>query len=82
MYIQTLTLKNFKGVGEVSKTIDFSPITLLFGPNSAVKSTILHAFLYFYEILNNGNCSPGSRVRVLDFKKVATISIRYTIMWP
>lgn len=58
MHIKSLTLRNFKGIGDVPQTIEFAPITLLFGPNSAGKSTILHALLYLHEILSNGNCSP------------------------
>ncbi len=58
MDIKSLTLRNFKGVGDAPQRIEFAPITLLFGPNSAGKSTILHAFLYLNELLSNGNCSP------------------------
>ena len=58
MDIKSLTLRNFKGVGDTPQRIEFAPITLLFGPNSAGKSTILHAFLYLNEVLSNGNCSP------------------------
>jgi AAA domain/AAA domain, putative AbiEii toxin, Type IV TA system/Protein of unknown function (DUF3696) len=44
--LKSLTLRNFKAVGEVPQTILFQPVTLLFGPNSAGKSTILHALHY------------------------------------
>lgn len=57
MKIKSLTLKNFKGIGDIPQKIDFAPITLLFGPNSAGKSTILHALLYLDEILNRKNCN-------------------------
>ncbi len=41
MRLTSFTLKNFKVVGPVEQQIEFSPITLLFGPNSASKSTIV-----------------------------------------
>lgn len=54
MKITKLTLENFKSVGtEVS--IDFKPITLLFGPNSVGKSTILQALQYLREVLEFRN---------------------------
>ena len=50
--ICSITIENFKGVGK-SITVPLKPITLLFGENSAGKSTILHALLYLSEILSN-----------------------------
>ena len=35
--------------------MELGPVTLLFGSNSAGKSTIFHAFLYAYEVLVNRN---------------------------
>jgi AAA15 family ATPase/GTPase len=40
--ITGIAIENFKGVRERVE-IELWPITLLFGPNSAGKSTILHA---------------------------------------
>jgi predicted ATPase len=40
--ITSISIENFKGIGQRVK-IPLKPITLLFGPNSAGKSTILHA---------------------------------------
>ncbi len=57
MNITSITLENFKGFKKSTK-IDLKPITLLFGGNSAGKSTILQAFLYLSEIINNDNCDP------------------------
>lgn len=57
MNITKLTLTNFRSFKE-SQTIEFAPTTLLFGPNSAGKSTILLAFFYVQHILDNGNCDP------------------------
>ncbi len=55
--ITDLWIENFKGIGK-RQHIPLSPITLLFGTNSAGKSTVLHALLYLKEILVNGNCDP------------------------
>lgn len=59
MILKSLTLKNFKSIGEEPQTINFAPITLLFGPNSAGKSTILKSLLYFNHILKGGSCNPS-----------------------
>ncbi len=40
--ITAITIENFKGIRDRMR-IEFGPITLLFGPNSAGKSTLLHA---------------------------------------
>ncbi len=40
MRISRIDIENFKGVGP-RQTIELAPITLLFGPNSAGKSTVL-----------------------------------------
>ena len=55
--ITDLWIENFKGIGK-RQHIPLRPITLLFGKNSAGKSTVLHALLYLKEILVNGNCDP------------------------
>lgn len=54
--ITSVTIENFKGVRE-PLTIDLKPITLLFGGNSAGKSTLLHSMLFAHEVLANGNCN-------------------------
>ena len=54
--ITSVTIENFKGVRE-PLTIDLKPITLLFGANSAGKSTLLHSMLLAHEVLANGNCN-------------------------
>lgn len=53
MRLTALTLKNFKGVGEEGARIVFSPITLLFGPNNAGKSSIIQALHLAREIFCN-----------------------------
>jgi recombinational DNA repair ATPase RecF len=44
MRLTALELENFKGIGR-RQGIEFRPITLLFGPNSAGKSMIIQALL-------------------------------------
>ena len=52
--ITAIEIENFKGIGAPVR-IDLRPITLLFGRNSAGKSTILHALCYVHEILSHRN---------------------------
>lgn len=54
MRITSLTIKNFKGIDEHGIRIDFAPITLLFGPNNAGKSTVIQALHLAREIF----CHP------------------------
>ena len=44
MRITAIEIENFKGISDRVR-VDLKPITLLFGANSAGKSTILHALL-------------------------------------
>ena len=53
--IKGISITNFKGIGDPGISLDLGPVTLLFGSNSAGKSTIFHAFLYAYEVLVNRN---------------------------
>jgi hypothetical protein len=53
--IKAISITNFKGIGDPGIRIDLEPVTLLFGNNSAGKSTIFHAFLYAYEVIVNRN---------------------------
>lgn len=54
MRITAIEIENFKGIGERVR-VELSPITLLFGANSAGKSTILHALLYLRDVLERRN---------------------------
>lgn len=49
--ITSITIENFKGIGD-AVTIPIRPITLLFGKNSAGKSTVLQALRYWFDIWN------------------------------
>lgn len=55
--LTALEVENFKGIGRTVR-VELRPITLLFGPNSAGKSTILHALHYAHEILSRRNFDP------------------------
>jgi hypothetical protein len=54
--ITSLSLKNFKGFSREVR-IELQPITLLFGANSAGKSSVLHALQYVREILDRNNAN-------------------------
>lgn len=51
--LTSFKIKNFKGVGEWQE-VPLKPITLVFGKNSAGKSTILHALAYIHDLLFHG----------------------------
>ena len=61
MILKALTLENFKGIREPVR-IEFAPLTLLFGPNNAGKSTIVQALMYAREVLERNNCDAGRTV--------------------
>ncbi|MCX4246618.1 AAA family ATPase [Paraliomyxa miuraensis] len=54
--LTALHLENFKGFSD-RQSIDLAPLTLLFGPNSAGKSTILQAILYLHELVVHGTAN-------------------------
>ena len=56
--ITAIEIENFKGIGRPMR-VDLRPITLLFGNNSAGKSTVLHALCYAHEILSHHNVDAG-----------------------
>jgi AAA15 family ATPase/GTPase len=54
-----ITLENFKAF-KAPQYIPIKPITLVFGPNSAGKSSIIHALAFLKHVhQTNGNCNPG-----------------------
>jgi hypothetical protein len=57
MKLESITVQNFKGIRRKA-VIPLAPVTMLFGANSSGKSSILHAFLYLYELLVNKNPDP------------------------
>lgn len=64
MIIKALTIENFKGISNPVR-VEFKPITLFFGPNSAGKSTIVQALHYAREILEHNNTN-ADRVHSAD----------------
>lgn len=91
MRITKLTLENFRSFKE-KQSIEFAPVTLLFGPNSVGKSTVLMALFYIRHILVNGDCNPlrleelGNKyvggfeglVHGRDLKKTIRIGVEYS----
>ncbi len=61
MRLSHIEIENFKGIG-TKQSIDLAPITLLFGPNSAGKSTILQSLHYLREILERNNPDPDQTI--------------------
>ncbi|EEB2571376.1 AAA family ATPase, partial [Salmonella enterica] len=57
MKLTKLVLENFRSVRE-RQEIDFASVTLLLGPNSAGKTTILIALFYLQQILDREQCDP------------------------
>ena|SRR5260221_12300573 len=60
--LTAIEIENFKGIGRPVR-IELRPLTLLFGPNSAGKSSILHALQYAEEILERTNLNPDRTLR-------------------
>ncbi len=54
-----ISIENFKGIRDRVE-IELKPITLLFGANSAGKSTILHALLYAQEVFERHNLNADT----------------------
>ena len=57
MAITSITIENFKGIGD-AVTIPIRPITLLFGKNSSGKSTVLQALHYMREVCEHAGVDP------------------------
>lgn len=74
MRLSRIEIENFKGIGE-RQVIELRPVTLLFGPNSAGKSTILQALHYLREILERGNIDPDVTIAggLIDLGGFATL---------
>lgn len=64
--INAIEIENFKAIGKRQR-VELKPITLLFGPNSAGKSTVLHAIHYAREILERHNLNADQTVTGGEF---------------
>lgn len=68
MRITKLSLTNFKSFKQ-EQTIEFAPVTLLFGPNSVGKSSVIMSLFYLQEVLSKGQANP-SRISALKSKQL------------
>ena len=57
MRLKSIGISNFKAFGKEFQTIPIKPITLVFGPNSAGKSSLLHSLLWLNHVLQTGDCN-------------------------
>lgn len=57
MRITRISLTNFRSFKD-TQSIEIAPVTLLFGPNSVGKSSVLMALAYVQQILKKGHCNP------------------------
>ncbi|BCE02795.1 AAA family ATPase [Marinicellulosiphila megalodicopiae] len=57
MKLTKISLTNFRSFKD-TQTIDLSQVTVLVGPNSVGKSSILMALAYVQQILEKGHCDP------------------------
>ena len=64
--ITRIAIENFKGIGERVE-IPIRPLTLFFGPNSAGKSTVMHAFHYAREVFERHNLDADRTIAGGDF---------------
>jgi AAA domain, putative AbiEii toxin, Type IV TA system len=60
--LDAIALRNFKGIGDRRVRIEIKPITVLFGQNSAGKSTMIHALHYAREILERRNLDADKTI--------------------
>jgi len=82
--ITSISIENFKGVRERIE-IPLKPITLLFGPNSAGKSTILHALHYLREVFERNNPNADATIAGGDFVDLGgfrQLSHRHSLLDP
>lgn len=68
MRITEIALTNFRSF-QATQSIALAPVTLMFGPNSVGKSSVLQALFYLQQILAKGHCDP-QRIDVLGEKHI------------
>jgi ABC-type polar amino acid transport system ATPase subunit len=72
----TLGIANFKAFGPHLQNIPLRPITLIFGPNSSGKSSLLHFLLWMKDVINQGRLdvvypsASGHAVDLGGFKQI------------
>jgi hypothetical protein len=57
MKITKISLTNFRSFS-TTQSIELAPVTLMFGPNSVGKSSVLMSLAYVQQILKKGHCNP------------------------
>ena len=62
----TYSIKNFKAFGAQANSVPLRPITLVFGPNSAGKSSLLHSMLWLNHILQLGELEVNQPQLAID----------------
>ncbi len=68
MRITEIALTNFRSF-QATQSIALAPVTLLFGPNSVGKSSVLLALFYIQQMLEKGQCDP-QRIDALGEKHI------------
>lgn len=68
MRITEIALTNFRSF-QATQSIELAPVTLLFGPNSVGKSSVLMALFYIQQMLDKGQCDP-QRIDALGEKHI------------
>ncbi|WP_094078674.1 DUF3696 domain-containing protein [Perlucidibaca aquatica] len=68
MRITEIALTNFRSF-QSTQSIALAPVTLLFGPNSVGKSSVLMALFYIQQLLEKGQCDP-QRIDALGEKHI------------
>ena len=68
MRITEIHLTNFRSF-QATQSIALAPVTLLFGPNSVGKSSVLMALFYIQQMLEKGQCDP-QRIDALGEKHI------------
>jgi hypothetical protein len=83
MRLSRIEIEKFKGIG-ARQVIDLKPIILLFGPNSAGKSTILQSLHYLCEILERHNADPDQTIAggLIDLGGFATLVHNHDLALP
>jgi hypothetical protein len=80
MRLAAMELENFKGIADRQR-VELRPITLLFGPNSAGKSTVIQALHYVREVVARRNVDPDVTVAggLLDLGGFANLVHRHEL---
>lgn len=76
MKLESFGISNFKAFGAGVQQIPLKPITLIFGPNSAGKSSALHSLLWMHHAVHQGEIdfrfpdAGGGRVDLGSFSRL------------